>query len=96
MSRRYCKGVTVVPCPVPLVPPLLLLQLIAPLVDVEVRGVPALQYFGNVVWGMPGQVCKSPLPSPFPAIPYSPRASTALSGLGVTSHACIAGHTRLL
>lgn len=22
----------------------------APLVDLEVRGVPALQYFGNVVW----------------------------------------------
>lgn len=28
----------------------LVLQISAPMVDLEVRGVPALQYFSNVVW----------------------------------------------
>lgn len=73
----WCGGMVAVHACMHVVP-----QLIAPMVDVEVRGVPALQYFGNVVWGMPGQVmpcpCKPCTPCVLPAAHLAFQASRAI------------------
>ena len=45
-----CRSRPPLPSPVSTHPILPSVQVQAPLVDLEVRGIPALQYFGEVVW----------------------------------------------